>query len=227
MIRTCLLLAALMGVAAMPAGANPHDAHQPSGLTLTPAYAFPLPTPGSYRLPPIKAAAGGTLLDEAGQPRELGGLLDGRITIVGFVYTRCADVCPAASLDMARLQDRVARVGAGSSRLRLITISFDPDHDTPAVMREYASALRSTDPAAPEWLFLTAADRASLAPLLAAYDQRVGRKPLPDGSPNALSHLFRGFLVDPAGKIRNIYSLDFFDPELVFTDIRSLEAERH
>ena len=72
---------------------------------------------------------------------------------------------------------------------------------------------------------LTAADQASLAPLLAAYDQRVDRKPLPEGSPNALSHLFRGFLVDPAKRIRNIYSLDFFDPALVLTDVRSLALQ--
>lgn len=220
-----LLRAALLACFALPLPASAHEAHGGSDVTLTAAYAFPLPAPGSYPLPAIKPAGSAILLDETGRKQDLRALLRDRITVIGFVYTRCGEVCPAASLDMSRLQDLAARERVAPGRFRLITVSFDPEHDTPNVMGEYASSWRSADASAPEWIFLTAADAASLAPLLAAYDQRVDRKPVSDDAQNGLSHLFRGFLVDAAGRIRNIYSLDFFDPRLVLTDIRSLETE--
>ncbi|KMO33458.1 electron transporter SenC [Methylobacterium variabile] len=182
---------------------------------------FPIPEPGSYRLPPIKPAGGGRVLDEAGRPRDL---LDdaraGGVTVLALIYTRCGDVCPLASADMARLQDLAARDPAAARRMRLVTLSFDPEHDTPEVMRSFAAAWRSADPAAPAWAFLTAPGRAELAPILAAYGQRVDAGP--DGS---LSHLFRAFLIDSGGRVRNIYSLDFFEPALVLADIRTLLLE--
>jgi protein SCO1/2 len=219
--RTSLALAILAALALPAADGRAHDAHP--GAAGDADYAF-LPAPGSYELPPIRTAGGGTLLDETGRSRELTEVLRGRISVIAFIYTRCGDLCPAASLDMSRLQDVAARE-MPSTHLQLVTVSFDPENDTPDVMRDYASSLRSADPATPTWLFLTAADKESLAPVLAAYDQRVDRKPTPAGSPNSLSHLFRGFLVDPGGRIRNIYSLDFFDPRLVLVDVRSLAIE--
>jgi protein SCO1/2 len=112
-----------------------------------------------------------------------------------------------------------------SGRMRLVTMSFDPEHDTPEVMREFAAQWRSIDPASPEWLFLTAPDPAAIVPVLAAYNQRVDRKPDAASPGGPLSHIFRAFLIDHEGMIRNIYSLDFFDPELVLNDVRTLLLE--
>ncbi|UHC18371.1 SCO family protein [Methylobacterium currus] len=207
------LAAFLLGAAF---GASAHEGHQPRSEA---AAVFPIPAPGSYRLPPIKPAAGGTVLDETGRRRDL--LDDAHaITVLALIYTRCGDVCPLASADMARLQDLAAKEPGLARRIRLVTLSFDPEHDTPEVMRRFAAAWRSADPAAPAWAFLTAPDRAALAPILAAYGQRVDARP--DG---ALNHVFRAFLIDPKARVRNIYSLDFFEPALVVTDIRTLLLE--
>ncbi|GJD66617.1 SCO family protein [Methylobacterium frigidaeris] len=212
------LAALLASVASSAQDALAHEGHAPRPEA---AAAFPIPAPGSYRLPPIKRAAGGTVLDEAGKTvdllrRDRPG--DGRgVTVLALIYTRCGDVCPLASADMARLQDLAAKDPGLARRMRLITLSFDPEHDTPEVMRSFAAAWRSADPAAPAWTFLTAPDRAALAPILAAYGQRVDA-----GPSGVLNHVFRAFLIDPEGRVRNIYSLDFFEPALVLTDIRTL-----
>ncbi|GJE43621.1 SCO family protein [Methylobacterium soli] len=209
------LVAALM----MHAAALAHDSHPPPGADEA---AFPIPAPGSYRLPPIKAAAGGAILDEAGHRLDLLiDVLKGRVSVLALVYTRCGDVCPLASAGMARLQDLAVKDPDLSHRMRLVTLSFDPERDTPEVMRAYAAAWRSGDPVAPDWAFLTAAGREALAPILAAYGQQIDAKP-----GGALNHVFRAFLIDPAGRVRNIYSLDVFEPALVLTDVRTLLLEQ-
>jgi cytochrome oxidase Cu insertion factor (SCO1/SenC/PrrC family) len=181
-----------------------------------------LPQPGSYALPPIKAAAGGQVLNEKGELGELRNVIRGRITILAFIYTRCGDICPAATLQIAALQDLAARDPGISRRMQFVSMSFDPDHDTPEVMAEHATHWRSNDVAAPAWLFLTAPGREVLAPILAAYDQTIAPKRDPKAPTGPLHHIFRTFLIDRAGTIRNIYSLDFLDPELVMADIKTL-----
>lgn len=222
---TPLFLAVTLCVA--PLGAGAHDQHgrrQSARSHVGPStgYAFALPEPGSYRLPPIRAAAGGAVLDQDGRRHDLMDLLQGRITVLAFMYTRCGDVCPTATLQMSVLQDLAAKEKRLSEQVKLVSMSFDPDHDTPSVMAEHAAHWRSGEAGAPEWHFLTTPDRAALLPVLAAYDQAVGAKLGPNRTGGPLHHIFRAFLIDPSGQIRNIYSLDFLDPELVLNDIRTL-----
>ena len=224
MTRAPFAGAAVALLFALSAGrAAAHDGHKPPpGAGAAASYAFPIPTPGSYGLPPIKPAGGGPVLDESGRRRDLAELLRGRATVLAFIYTRCGDVCPAATLQMSLLQDLAAKQRGVSGRLRLVTMSFDPEHDTPAVMAEHAAHWRSQERGAPEWLFLTAPDRQSLAPVLASYNQSVAPKADAASASGPLNHIFRAFLVDGEGRIRNIYSLDFFDPKLVLNDVRTL-----
>jgi cytochrome oxidase Cu insertion factor (SCO1/SenC/PrrC family) len=224
-MRLSLLAGALAAGLAGPAGAaSPHDAHKPVVEQGT-SYAFPIAQPGSYRLPPIKRAVGGAVLDENGRQHDLAGLLGGRTTVLSFIYTRCGDVCPTATLDMSLLQDLAAKDSNVSQRLRLVSMSFDPEYDTPDVMRDYATEWRSREKAAPEWLFLTAPDRTALAAMLTGYNQAIDRNPAGNSGGPAINHIFRAFLVDRHGRMRNIYSLDFFDPKLVINDVRTLLLE--
>jgi protein SCO1/2 len=72
----------------------------------------------------------------------------GQLVAVDFIYTRCPlpDVCPRLSANFARLQKRFA------ARLVLLSITLDPEYDTPAVLTDYAQRW-SADPAT--WVFLT------------------------------------------------------------------------
>ncbi len=74
-----------------------------------------------------------TLTDQDGQAVRLSSFL-GRLVAVDFIYTRCPlpDVCPRLSANFARLQKRFA------SKVELLSITLDPEYDTPAVLGEYA-----------------------------------------------------------------------------------------
>jgi protein SCO1/2 len=65
-------------------------------------------------------------------PEELN---DGRPVVLSFVYTSCTTVCPVTSATLAELQ---SRLGAASSKVHLVSITIDPEFDTPARLREYA-----------------------------------------------------------------------------------------
>jgi protein SCO1/2 len=219
-----LLGAGLVCLALSAALADP--AHHHGGATAEPprpaGFDYDPPEPGGYRLPPLGVAADGVALDESGAERRLHGLMKGRITVLSFIYTRCGDICPLGTMLMRDLHEATAEDPGLTAGLRLITMSFDPDHDTSEVMAREAQALRGDKGAG--WYFLTARDKGELREILAAYDQRVLTKAGPDaGGP--LAHQLRVYLIDREQRVRNIYSLDFLDPRLVLADIRTLMLE--
>ena len=218
------LAALALGAAAhLPAAA--HDAPAHGGPRVTgPAdgYAFALAAPGTYALPRIRKAADAVLLDEFGAAHHLARLFRDRITVMAFMYTRCGDICPVAAMRMADLKALAGEMPEVAATLQLVSVSFDPAHDTPARMGEYARNLRGDDAGPPRWLFLTAPDEDAIAPVLAAYDQPVMAKADPADPFGPFSHLLRVMLIDAQGQVRNIYSADFLDPRLVLNDVLTL-----
>jgi protein SCO1/2 len=103
--------------------------------------------------PPVNRLAVGdpvpafTLMDQNNQIIHLSDFL-GRPIVLDFIYTRCPlpDVCPRLSANLARLQKRFG------PRLPLLSITLDPQFDTPEVLAAYAHRWRA-DPA--NWHFLT------------------------------------------------------------------------
>jgi protein SCO1/2 len=78
------------------------------------------------------------------------GDLRGRVWVADFIYTECTESCPTQSLQFAQLQGEFAGVD-----LRLVSITVDPAHDTPEVLRRYAARYAAGD----RWWFLTGAKR--------------------------------------------------------------------
>ena len=198
-----------------------------ANLARTPDHDYDPPKPGSYRLPVVKAAADGEVLDHRGKQLRLAELTRGRVTVLSFIYTRCAaaKACPYATGVLRELHRISMDDQALRSRMRLVSLSFDPGGDTPAQMAAYAALAQSAKPAA-EWRFLTTPSREKLAPILDAYGQAVDRKQNPADPTGPLNHTLRVFLLDPQGRIRNIYSSDTLDVRLVLADIRTLLLER-
>ena len=213
LVRLTLCLAVSMGVV-----------HAESGRTAE--YDYDVPNPGTYTLPVIKPAADGSLLDSAGKPVRLAELTHGRITVMSFIYTRCAAAraCPMATGVLMKLHRASAEDAALAEKLRLVSMSFDPINDTPARMAAYSSLASSRTNAAP-WSFVTARSPAELQPILAAYGQAVDKKQNAGDPTGPLNHSLRVFLVDAAGNLRNIYSSGTLDPRLVLADIRTLMLE--
>jgi protein SCO1/2 len=189
----------------------------------TAEFDYDVPVPGSYTLPVIKRAADGALLDAAGKPRRLAELTTGRITVMSFIYTRCSDAraCPFATGVLLKLHEASAKDPALAKSLRLVSMSFDPENDTPARMAAFAE-LAAERPAAAPWEFVTTASQKELQPILAAYGQAVDRKQNPADPTGPLNHTLRVFLIDAAGNVRNIYSSATLDERLVVADIRTL-----
>lgn len=192
-----------------------------------PDHDYEAPVPGSYELPVIKAAGDGALLDSAGRSLRLAELTHGRITVMSFIYTRCAAAraCPYATGVLLELHRASDEDPALASQLRLVSLSFDPANDTPERMAAFAG-IAARRPAAAPWNFVTTRSPAALQPILAAYGQAVNRKANPADPTGPLNHILRVFLVDAAGRIRNIYGSDTLDPRLVLADVRTLMLEQ-
>lgn len=192
---------------------------------VAPLQLFTPPPPGSYSLPPILSAPEGRVLDEIGRSRPMREFTTGRVTLLSFVYTHCSDAagCPLAFATLAEVRRRLALDPAAARRARLVSLSFDPEYDTPDVMRLYAKTLAAGE-AGPPWRFLTTASPRQLAPLLAGFGQDAAVS-LEPGAARRLDHTLRVFLIDPRGRVREIYSSAYLMPEVIVNDILTLLAE--
>lgn len=230
---TAVLAGTLLGLAA--AAGQAHDPRQhivpddriELSLGRTADYDYDPPEPGSYELPTLGPAADGTLLGPDGKPRSLHAVMDGHITVLAFVYTRCADPqgCPLTMEVLHALHYVGGQDPVIGKALRLVTVSFDPVYDTPEVMADYAETFTGDRSGAARWQFLTAVSQNELKPVLRAYNQPIGRKQDADDPYGPLTHQLRVYLIDRAQRIRNIYSLGFLDPRLVIADVRTLLLE--
>jgi cytochrome c peroxidase len=183
------------------------------------------PAPGSYVLPPIRDAADGAVLLASGEPSTLHEVLSGRYVVLSFVFTRCSDTsgCPLATGTLHRIHRAVRSDPELDGKVRLITLSFDPEHDTPEQMSGYGQI---ADEGA-DWLFLTTPSQQALQPILEAYDQHIMKEYDADGNlAGGFSHILRVYLIDDARRIRNIYSSSYLYPELLIADLKTLLRER-
>jgi cytochrome oxidase Cu insertion factor (SCO1/SenC/PrrC family) len=190
---------------------------------------FDAPRPGTYRLPVVKPAADGAVVDAAGNPRRLREALTGKVVVLSFIFTRCSDAngCPLATAVLHRLHAATADDPELARNLKLLTLSFDPAHDTPGTMARYG-AVAATRERRSAWEFLTTSSERELAPILAGYGQLVQRPagpPVPGVTASSPTHLLRVYLIDRQQRVRNIYGLDFLDPRLLMADVQTLLLE--
>lgn len=216
-VCACIALAGLLVSAAAA----------PSAWSRTPASDYDAPVPGSYKLPVIKVAADGEVLTAAGQPLRLKQFTRGKVTVMSFIYTRCAaaKACPYATGVLMQLHQLSQTDPVLAKTMRLVSLSFDPANDTPERMASYSVLGKTTKRSAP-WHFLTTASQKELEPILQAYGQAVDRKRNPKDPTGPLNHTLRVFLIDPEGRIRNIYSSDTLDLRLVLADVKSLSLSQ-
>ena len=195
-------------------------------LPRTADHDYDAPRPGSYQLPIVMRAADGEVLDSNGRSLRLSELTHGRVTVMSFIYTRCAsaNACPMATGVLMQLHRLTADDAALAKNLRLVSMSFDPSNDTPERMTAYSALADSSKPAA-EWRFITTASPEKLKPILDAYGQAVDRKKNPNDPTGPLNHTLRVFLIDRDGNVRNIYSSGTLDVRLVLADVKTLLAE--
>jgi protein SCO1/2 len=81
---------------------------------------------------------------------------DGRPVVLTFIYTTCTSICPVISQTLSQLQ---SELGVDRDKVHLMSISIDPENDTPARLHEYAAKFA----AGPEWQHYTGTLAASVA----------------------------------------------------------------
>ena len=165
------------------------------------------------------------VLDERGRERSLEDFFGDKFVVLSFIYTNCNDVngCPLASFVLGQLQQRLSRDSRLADQVRMISLSFDPDFDTPAVMTKYGRQFNRDNY---DWRFLTTGSTRQLQPLLQGFNQSVQKEYDESGEyRGVISHILRVFLLDKASQVRNIYSVSFLHADTVINDIKTLAME--
>jgi len=167
------------------------------------------------RLEPGDSLPDAALVDQDDRRRSLSEWT-GTATLVTFTYTRCPDptFCVLMDQNFATIQRAVAKDPALKGRVKLISISFDPTHDTPAVLKTHAAA-RGADTSV--WTFLTG-DLATVDRLAGRFGVSVVR---PDNN-DPIAHSLRTTLVAPDGHVRKTYPGNNWTPGDVLADLRTV-----
>lgn len=134
----------------------------------------------------------------------------GKVWVVDFIFTRCQSACPRLTTKMRGLQDRIASMPAA----RMLSISIDPEFDTPPVLAAYAQKYK-TDSA--RWSFLTG-DKTVIRALQVKTERHMDPEEI-------ISHSKHIYLVDGDSYIRGEYPIN--DPgatEDILVDLKRLIA---
>jgi cytochrome oxidase Cu insertion factor (SCO1/SenC/PrrC family) len=156
-----------------------------------------------------------SLIDQAGE-RVTRDALAGKVWVASFVFTRCAGPCPIMTGKMSSLQKTI-----GDPRVNFVSVSVDPEYDTPAVLEQYAKKFHADES---RWHFLTAPKGDKEAVFALARGMLISALPAQGNDP--IIHSEKFVLVDSAGKIRKYYdSNDAADLERLMSDIKTLAGE--
>lgn len=157
-----------------------------------------------------------TLTDEAGGALSLAGWR-GSAAAITFIYTRCPlpQYCPLMDRRFADVQRTVKSDGTLSGRAHLLSVSFDPDADTPDVLRAHAMKL-GADPAI--WHFATA-PRDVVDAFAAAFGVNVIRE-----ADATITHNLRTAVIDAQGRVLSVYDGTAWTPDHIVADLREALA---
>jgi protein SCO1/2 len=165
------------------------------------------------RLPMIGPAPDFALTSQDGRRVTLGDFR-GKAVALTFIFTSCADTCPLLTARMVEVQEDLGP--AFGANVVFVSITVDPAHDTPEVLKQYAESFGAKTAG---WAFLTG-DPVEIREVERRYG--VFAASAPDGN---VDHTFLTSLVDPQGNLRVQYLGVRFDPEEFRRDLLSLLDE--
>ena len=159
-----------------------------------------------------------TLTDQTGQPLTISAWRDSAVVIT-FIYIQCPlpQFCPLMDRRFAEVQRLTRDDAALGGHVRLLSVSFDPLHDTPEAMTVHAAKV-GADPSI--WRFATAAP-ATVDPFAAAFGVNVIREP--DGT---ITHNLRTAVIAPGGRVVNVYDGAEWTAAQVVADLRAALSTR-
>lgn len=179
---------------------------------------------GAEELPSYGAAPSFALTDQHGQPFGSADISQ-RAVLVSFIFTTCTEWCPVLSPKLRDTQEQLRADGLLGSKVLLLSITVDPQQDTPEKLAAYARRY-AADPS--HWRFLTGPPEEIQRVVVGGY--RVGLlQPAPtarDGAavPLTITHSNRFVIVDAAGQIRGYLRGEEVTPAEIVRAIRQVVA---
>ena len=162
-----------------------------------------------------EAVRDGELVDPSGARRSLGDWR-GQVLAVTFVYTRCPlpNFCPLIDRHFAAVQEQVRSSSDLQGRVHLVSVTLDPDYDTPAVLLRHAGRLKA-DPAV--WSLLTGS-REQIETFASQFGVSVVRE---NAQPSELVHNLRTAVIDGNGRLVTMLSGGEWEPAALIAEIRN------
>lgn len=149
--------------------------------------------------------------------------LNGTTFVIGYIFTNCPDICPLTTNNMRLIQEKL--VEENLRNVEFVGLSFDPDMDTPTVLRKYAE-IRNLDTS--NWTFLTG-EKETIKSLLKKVEvfAMPSDSSITDGGKKFkyFIHTDRISLVDSEGRIRKNYSGSKISIDEIVIDIKTIYME--
>ena len=178
--------------------------------------------PAESAMPP---ASSGFELIKVGQPVPAGNFVNqdgkpvtleafrGSAAIVTFIYTKCPmpTFCPLMDRHFATIQSKL-KANGNLLKVHLLTVSFDPTTDTPAVLKKHAQTL-GADPKL--WTFLTG-ERDDIDQWASKFGVSISRAM---NDPRDITHNLRTAIIDRQGNLVHVYTGNEWSPEQVLADV--------
>jgi protein SCO1/2 len=175
-----------------------------------PKVMYHVPAPGDA-VPDFK------LRNQDGRPIHL-GQFRGKALVITFIYTRCPspDFCPRVTRNFASLDKLLAANRALYAKSHLLSISFDPEHDTPARLRAYGATYIGSDAntSFKHWEFAVP-EISVLAEMAKFFD--LG---MTENTDTTITHTLSTTLIGPDGKVVRFYPGNEWTPEQVLADVK-------
>ena len=172
-----------------------------------------------HALQPGDAVPDFKLLNQDGKMIHL-GQFRGKVLLVTFIYTRCplADFCPRMSRNFAQLDKALQADAALYEKTHLLSVSFDPDYDTPKVLRSYGGGYTGnyTKETFAHWDF-AAPPKSELGKVLQFFD--VGTTP---GENRTITHSLSTIVIGLDGKVYKWYPANDWTPDELMGDVKGL-----
>jgi protein SCO1/2 len=196
-------LSAIKKVGQAPLEKPPAEAPNPSASS------------GFELLKPGEAVPDGAFVDQDNRKRRFSDF-KGSPVVMTFIYTKCPlpTFCPLMDRHFASLQTSL-QSNTGLAPVRLVTVSFDPITDTPAVLKAHAKRLNAD---LARWTFLTG-DRDEIDRFAARFGVSISRAM---NDARDITHNLRTAIIDADGRIVKAYTGNDWSPEQVLADLNAM-----
>ena len=146
-------------------------------------------------------------------------IFTGKVSVVDFIFTRCPDICPMLTQQLADLRAGLPNDPA----LAFVSISVDPEHDTPERLTAFAKLHKALQP---NWLFLTGNSDEMKRVVMSGFKQAMEAQPASAERPANVLHGTHFVLVDQRGELRGFYRSDAADAAPLTAAIKTLLEEK-